>query len=76
IIPPSRKNRVVAAFVLLSFACSFGVRFVPFLAGLSGGTVTILLTVVLSAAAAFFFPLRDDAENTDETETETEHHDA
>ena len=60
IIPPSRKNRVVAAFVLLSFICSYSVRFVPLLSSLSGGTVTIILTVVISAAAALLFPVRDE----------------
>ncbi len=72
IVPPSRKNKIVAAFVLLSFGCSYGAKFVPFLANLSGGTVTILLTVVLSAAAALLFPV-----NTDETDAkEGAEHDA
>ena len=72
IIPPSRKNRVVAAFVLLSFVCSFGAKFVPFLANLSGGTVTILLTVVISAAAAIFFPVKTETdENSAGTEDKT-----
>ncbi len=71
IIPPSRKNRVVAAFVLISFVCSCCVRFVPFLASLSGGTMTILLTVVISTTAALFFPVK-----TNETAKEDETHDA
>lgn len=58
IIPPSRKNRVVAAFVLLSFVCSYAAKFVPFLSNLSGGTVTIILTVILSATAAVLFPVK------------------
>ncbi len=66
IIPPSRKNHVVAAFVLLSFVCSYCVRFVPFLAELSGGTVTILLTVVISAVAAILFPVRQNEESEEE----------
>ena len=66
IIPPSRKNRVVAAFVLLSFVCSWGVKFVPVLASLSGGTMTILLTVLISAAAAILFPVRTNEEKEDE----------
>lgn len=71
IIPPSRKNRVVAAFVLLSFVCSYCVRFVPFLTNLSGGTTTIILTVVISAAAAFFFPVKTNEEN--EAKGDNEH---
>ena len=70
IVPPSRKNKIVAAFVLLSFVCSYGAKFLPFLANLSGGTVTILLTVILSAAAALLFPIQTDS-NTPEKEDES-----
>lgn len=66
IIPPSRKNRVVAAFVLISFVCSWSVKFVPVLSSLSGGTMTILLTVLISAAAAILFPVRTNEEKEDE----------
>lgn len=67
IIPPSRKNRVVAAFVLISFVCSCGVKFVPMLASLSGGTMTIILTVVISTAAALLFPVKTEPAKEDET---------
>lgn len=73
IIPPSRKNKVVAAFVLLSFVCSYCVKFLPFLATLSGGTVTIILTVVISAAAAIFFPVETNEQNEEKGDAE---HDA
>ena len=65
IVPPSRKNKIVAAFVLISFACSYSATFVPFLANLSGGTVTILLTVIISAAAALLFPIPQKEDETD-----------
>ncbi len=57
IIPPAKKNRVVAVFVALSFLASFGAARLPYLAQLSAGTRTILLTVVLSALAAALFPV-------------------
>ena len=60
IIPPARKNRTVAGLVIVSFACSFAAaRLLP---GLSEGMRTVILTVALSAAAAWHFPLRDEAE--------------
>ena len=60
IIPPARKNRVVAGLVAVSFACSFAAaRLLP---SLSGGTRTVVLTVVLSAAAALLFPMKDETE--------------
>ena len=60
IIPPARKNRVVAGLVVLAFACSFAAnRLLP---SLSEGMRTVILTVGLSAAAAVFFPRKDDEE--------------
>ena len=57
IIPPARKNRVVAALVLLSFVLSFACGYLPGVAALSDGTRTILLTVLISGAAAVLFPV-------------------
>lgn len=57
IVPPARKNRVVAALVLISFALSLACRYLPLIGTLSDGTRTILLTVVISAAAAILFPV-------------------
>lgn len=59
IIPPARKDRVVAVLVALSFAASFLAARVPVLAGISGGTRTILLTVVIAGTAAVMFPVSD-----------------
>ncbi len=56
IIPPARKNKIIAALVLASFAASFLAEFWAPLATLSGGTRIIILTVALSTLAAIFFP--------------------
>lgn len=56
IIPPARKNRVVAVLVAVSFAASFLIRKLPVFWGMTDGTITILLTVVIAAVAAFLFP--------------------
>ena len=56
IIPPARKNRVVAVLVAVSFAASFLIRKLPVFGGMTDGTITILLTVVIAAVAAFLFP--------------------
>lgn len=56
IIPPAKKNKVVLALVLLGFLLSWLCGILPGISSLSGGTRTIILTVLLSAAAAFFFP--------------------
>jgi len=62
IIPPARKNKVVAALVVLSFALSFACNYLPGIASLSDGTRTILLTVLISCGAALLFPVKNDAE--------------
>lgn len=60
IIPPARKNRVVAGLAAAAFVFSFlAARLFP---DLSGGTRTVILTVALSAAAALLFPLQDEEE--------------
>ena len=62
IIPPARKNKVVAALVALSFALSFACNYLPGIASLSDGTRTILLTVLISCGAALLFPVKNNAE--------------
>lgn len=63
IIPPARKNRIVAGLVALSFALSFACEYLPGVATLSSGTRTILLTVLISGAAAMLFPVKQEADN-------------
>ncbi len=62
IIPPAKKNRVVAVFVVLSFLASFAASRLPYLARFSAGTRTIVLTLILSAAAAALFPVDQTAD--------------
>lgn len=62
IIPPARHNKVIAGFVLLSFAASYAASVLPMLSAMSDGTRILLLTVVLSAAAAALFPIKPEEE--------------
>lgn len=58
VFPPARKDRAVLLAVAASFASSYAAsRLLP---GLSGGTRTILLTVVLSAAVSILFPIAEE----------------
>ena len=65
IIPPARKDRIVAVLVVISFVLSFLCSYLPGISALSEGTRTILLTVVISGAAAVLFPVRQE-ENEDD----------
>ena len=59
IIPPARKDKVVAVLVAISFALSFACNYLPGISALSDGTRTILLTVLISSVAAVLFPVKD-----------------
>ena len=63
IIPPARKSKIVAALVAISFFLSFVCNYLPGISSLSDGTRTILLTVLISAAAAILFPVKQEAEH-------------
>ena len=63
IIPPAKKDRVVLVLVAVSFVASFLFSVAPFLSELSGGTRTIILTVLISAAAAVLFPVKGEADD-------------
>lgn len=56
IIPPAKKDRVVAALVAISFALSFCASRIPLFSSVSEGTRTIVITLAVSAAAALLFP--------------------
>ena len=60
IIPPARKDKVVAVLVIISFVLSFASVYLPVISSLSGGTRTILLTVIISTVAAILFPKKQD----------------
>ena len=60
IIPPAKQDKVVLLFVALSFAASYVASRLPLVSTLSGSARVIILTLVLSAAAAAFFPVKPD----------------
>lgn len=57
IIPASKKHRAVAYTVVVSFACSYLFGILPFSQELSEGTRTIILTILISVAAAIVAPI-------------------
>ncbi|MDY5883903.1 MAG: AzlC family ABC transporter permease [Roseburia sp.] len=59
IIPPARKNKVVAGLIVICFVFSFLFTKLPVVSNLSSGTRTILLTVSISALAAALFPVKE-----------------
>lgn len=68
IIPPARKNRVIAGVVAAGFAASYLANRLTLLDGLSTGMKTIILTIALALLAAVLFPA--DIVNTEEKKEE------
>jgi predicted branched-subunit amino acid permease len=61
-IPEARKNRVVLILVGISFASSLACAYLPVISELSEGIRIILLTVIISLAAAILFPVKEQIE--------------
>ena len=62
IIPQARKSRVIAGLIVICFAASWAADTLPFLANISSGTKTIILTIIIASAAALLFPVKEENE--------------
>ena len=69
IIPPARKNKILAGVVLISMGASFAFTKLPVIHTLSTGTRTILLTILIAGGAAILFPVNEDEEDEKSTES-------
>ena len=63
IIPPARKNHIIAGIVIISMALSFIFTKAPIFSGIDSGIKVIILTIVISLAAAILFPVKEEQEN-------------
>ncbi len=61
IVPPSRKNPVILCCVAASFGLSFLFSRLPALSGISSGTRTLILSVLIAGLAALLFPVKEEA---------------
>lgn len=59
-MPAARKNPVILGLIGVSFAASYAMNQMPVFSGISSGFRIILLTVVISLAAAVLFPVKED----------------
>ena len=65
-IPEAKRNKIVAALILVSFAASLAFMKIPLFDGISEGVKIIILTVVISLAAAIIFPVKEEEGENDE----------
>ncbi|MEA4971738.1 hypothetical protein SDC9_112160 [bioreactor metagenome] len=62
IIPPAKKNKVIALLIVISMAAGSLFAYLPGLKEISSGAALIILTVVISFAAAVIFPVEEKKE--------------
>ena len=60
IVPPAREQKSVLFAVILAIAASYAFTYLPVLSVFSGGWSVIIITVVVSALAAWLFPVPED----------------
>lgn len=70
IIPPAKKNKVIAVLVVLSMACSWLFTVIPGLKEISSGFRIIILTIVLAGIAAWKFPVEEETKEDTKEATE------
>lgn len=58
-VPAAKENRVVACLIGISFAASFFFHRLPLFQEISSGIKIIILTVIISLAAAWLFPVEE-----------------
>ena len=65
ILPPAKKSRPIAGMVLASFLLSLAATYAPLTSELSGGTRTIILTLLIAGVGAALFPVHEKQEEND-----------
>jgi len=66
IIPPAKKDKVIAGLIIICFGASYVATQLPILKDFTDGTRTIILTVVIASLAAILFPKEVTDEKTQE----------
>ena len=59
IIPPARKNKILLGLIIISMLASYLLSVLPIVSNISSGTRIILLTILISGAAAILFPIKE-----------------
>ena len=59
-VPPEKENKIVAGLIIVSFIASFIFNKAAVFSGISSGIKIIILTVIISLAAAVLFPVKSE----------------
>ena len=60
IIPEGKKNKIVAGVIVVSFVLSYIFNTLSVFVGISSGVKIMILTVIISLAAAILFPVKEE----------------
>ena len=60
IIPESRKNKIVAGVIIVSFVLSYIFSTLSVFKGISSGIKIMILTVIIATVAAILFPVKEE----------------
>ncbi len=60
VVPPAREQKNVLFAVILAIAASYAFTYLPVLKSVSSGWSVIIITVAVSAIAAFLFPVKEE----------------
>ena len=60
IIPPAKKDKILAGLVVFCFAASYAMSRLPIVSAIPEGTRILILTVIIASAAALLFPHGDE----------------
>ncbi len=60
VVPPSKKDRIIALVVVASMAASALFSVIPVLNQISSGFQIIILTILVAGAASLLFPVKDE----------------
>ena len=58
IIPPARENKNISLAIIMSVILSIAFNYLPLLQCVSDGWTIIIITVLVSAICATFFPIK------------------
>ena len=62
IVPPAKKDKVIAGIIPISMIASFLFSALPYLKNISSGMRVIILTVIISLICAILFPREDESD--------------
>jgi predicted branched-subunit amino acid permease len=60
IVPPAKKNKIIAGVIVVSMLCSAIFAVIPALKSVSSAVKIIGITLVIAGAAAFLFPIKEE----------------